>query len=354
MLNITDFDYPFDPLLIAQYPLEKRDQSRLLVLDKINGKTAHRIFSDIGEYLRAGDILVLNNTRVFPCRLIGEKEETGGRVELLLIKEAEGTLPLREVSPTMPTMENRWEVISNKKLKEGTIIRFSKTCRCEVTGKYGTNYIVKFHYTSDWKELLSEIGQMPLPPYIRRVPSMEDRERYQTVYASAEGAIAAPTAGLHFTDELLGNLSLKGIRTVYVTLHVGIGTFRPVKTEFIDRHRMEHERFNVSKEVVELIRQTREKKGRVIAVGTTSVRALEQAALTGDLRSAEGETGIFIYPGFKFNVVDAMITNFHLPKSTLIMLVMALAGRENILRAYDEAVLQRYRFYSYGDAMLII
>jgi len=339
MLNITDFDYPFDPLLIAQYPLEKRDQSRLLVLDRINGKTAHRIFSDIGEYLRAGDILVLNNTRVFPCRLIGEKEETGGRVELLLIKQSG---------------ENRWEVISNKKLKEGTIIRFSKTCRCEVTGKYGTNYIVKFHYTSDWKELLSEIGQMPLPPYIRRAPSTEDRERYQTVYASEEGAIAAPTAGLHFTDELLGNLSLKGIRTVYVTLHVGIGTFRPVKSEFIDRHRMEHEQFNVSKEVVDLIRQTREKKGRVIAVGTTSVRALEQAALTGDLRPAEGETGIFIYPGFKFKVVDAMITNFHLPKSTLIMLVMALAGRENILRAYDEAVLQRYRFYSYGDAMLII
>ena len=195
---------------------------------------------------------------------------------------------------------------------------------------------------------------MPLPPYIRRAPSTEDRERYQTVYASEEGAIAAPTAGLHFTDELLGNLSLKGIRTVYVTLHVGIGTFRPVKSEFIDRHRMEHERFNVSKEVVDLIRQTREKKGRVIAVGTTSVRALEQAALTGDLRPAEGETGIFIYPGFKFKVVDAMITNFHLPKSTLIMLVMALAGRENILRAYDEAVLQRYRFYSYGDAMLII
>lgn len=339
MLNITDFDYPFDPLLIAQYPLEKRDQSRLLVLDKINGKTAHRIFSDIGDYLRAGDILVLNNTRVFPCRLIGEKEETGGRVELLLIKQSG---------------ENRWEVISNKKLKDGTIIRFSKTCRCEVTGKYGTNYIVKFHYTSDWKELLSEIGQMPLPPYIRRAPSAEDRERYQTVYASEDGAIAAPTAGLHFTDELLGNLSLKGIRTVYVTLHVGIGTFRPVKSEFIDRHRMEHERFNVSKEVVELIGQTREKKGRVIAVGTTSVRALEQAALTGDLRPAEGETGIFIYPGFKFKVVDAMITNFHLPKSTLIMLVMALAGRENILRAYDEAVLQRYRFYSYGDAMLII
>ncbi len=339
MLNITDFDYPFDPLLIAQYPLEKRDQSRLLVLDRINGKTAHRIFSDIGEYLRAGDILVLNNTRVFPCRLIGEKEETGGRVELLLIKEAG---------------ENRWEVISNKKLKEGTIIRFTKTCRCEVTGKYGTNYIVKFHYTSDWKELLSEIGQMPLPPYIRRPHSAEDRERYQTVYASEDGAIAAPTAGLHFTDELLGNLSLKGIRTVYVTLHVGIGTFRPVKTEFIDRHRMEHERFSVSNEAAELIRQTREKKGRVIAVGTTSARALEQAALTGDLRPAEGETGIFIYPGFKFNVVDAMITNFHLPKSTLIMLVMALAGRENILRAYDEAVLQRYRFYSYGDAMLII
>ncbi len=339
MLNITDFDYPFDPLLIAQYPLEKRDQSRLLVLDKINGKTAHRIFSDISEYLRAGDILVLNNTRVFPCRLIGEKEDTGGRVELLLIKEAG---------------ENRWEVISNKKLKEGTIIRFSETCRCEVTGKYGTNYIVKFHYTSDWKELLSDIGQMPLPPYIGRTPSTEDRERYQTVYASEEGAIAAPTAGLHFTDELLGNLSLKGIRTVYVTLHVGIGTFRPVKSEFIERHRMEHERFNVSKEAVELIRQTREKKGRVIAVGTTSVRALEQAALTGDLRPAEGETGIFIYPGFKFKVVDAMITNFHLPKSTLIMLVMALAGRENILRAYDEAVLQRYRFYSYGDAMLII
>ncbi len=339
MFNLSDFDYPFDPSLIARYPVSGRDQSGLLVLNRSDLRIEHRRFYDVLEYLRDGDIIVLNDTKVIPCRVVGEREGTGGRVELLLLKKCD---------------DKTWETLSNKKLRDGIRIRFSDKCWGEVIGNANPNYIVRFHYTSDWGRLLSEMGQMPVPPYLNRKSCEEDKERYQTVYAAKDGAIAAPTAGLHFTSDLIGALNDKGVRTVFITLHVGIGTFKPVKTEYIEHHKMEYEWFHVSESVVEEIRKTRENGGRVIAVGTTSVRALEQAAISGRLQPEEGETGLFIYPGFKFNVVDAMITNFHLPKSTLLMLVMAFAGRENILNAYAEAVAGKYRFYSYGDAMLIL
>ncbi len=338
-LHIEDFDYPFDPSLIAQYPLSRRDQSRLLVLDRKKGTMEHRRFFDLGEYLKKGDLLILNNTRVFPCRLIGKKDETGGRVELLLIKRLYG---------------DTWEVMAEGRLKEGTKVRLSPSSWCEIVEKNAGHVVVEFHYHGDWEALLSEIGNVPLPPYIRRSPVKEDREWYQTVYASEDGAIAAPTAGLHFTEELLRSLSSKGVVITCITLHVGTGTFRPVKAEWIEEHRMSHEGFDVRREVAELIRDTKNRGGKVVAVGTTAVRALEQAAIGGEIKEMRGETGLFIYPGFKFQVIDAMITNFHLPKSTLLMLVMAFAGRENILHAYSEAVKLRYRFYSYGDAMLII
>lgn len=339
MINLSDYDYPFDSSLIAQYPESKRDDSRLFVLNRTDGTAGHRKFSNVIEYLRHGDVLVLNNTRVIPCRVTGEKEGTGGHVELLFLKKHD---------------ENSWEALSNRKLRPGTWIRFSDYCRCEVSGVAKDHYIVKFAHPSELKGLFSEIGQMPVPPYIRRESCEEDRERYQTVYALEDGAIAAPTAGLHFTRELMQALTNHGVSIVYITLHVGIGTFRPVKSEYITDHQMENEWFKVSEEAAEHIRQTKEKGGRVIAVGTTSVRALEQAAIDGVLKPAEGETGLFIYPGYKFNIVDAMITNFHLPRSTLFMLVTAFAGRENILNAYAVAVGKKYRFYSYGDAMLII
>src|SRR3990172_9867828 len=339
MFNLSAYDYPFDPSLISQYPVSVRDQSGLLVLNRSDGTIEHRRFYNIVEYLRDGDILVLNNTKVMPCRIVGEREGTGGRVELLLIKKYD---------------DQTWESISNKKLRDGVKIKFSDKCCGEVIGAANSNYLVKFNYTYDGGMFLSEIGQMPVPPYIKRKSCEEDKERYQTVFAAEDGAIAAPTAGLHFTEKLIGELNAKGVSTVYVTLHVGIGTFKPVKSEYIEHHKMEHERFNVPENVVRRIRQTKKNGGRVIAVGTTSVRALEQAAINGELKHADGETCLYMYPGFEFKVVDAMITNFHLPKSTLLMLVMAFAGRENILTSYAEAVARKYRFYSYGDAMLII
>lgn len=339
MFNLSDYDYPFDPSLIAQHPVQERDQSNLLVLNRSDGTIEHRRFFNIVEYLREGDVLVLNNTRVIPSRIVGKREGTGGRVELLLLKQYD---------------DQTWEVLSNKRLRVGIKISFSDKCSGEVTGNANPNYIVKFHYQSDAATFLSEIGQMPVPPYLKRKSCEEDKERYQTVYAAEDGAIAAPTAGLHFTEELIGDLNAMGVSTVYITLHVGVGTFKPVKSEYIEHHKMEHERFNVPEDVVSRIRQTKKNGGRVIAVGTTSVRALEQAAINGELHHAGGETCLYIYPGFEFKVVDAMITNFHLPKSTLLMLVMAFAGRENILTSYAEAVARKYRFYSYGDAMLIV
>ncbi|HZX49027.1 MAG TPA: tRNA preQ1(34) S-adenosylmethionine ribosyltransferase-isomerase QueA, partial [Nitrospirota bacterium] len=327
MFNLSDYDYPFDPSLIAQYPVSVRDQSGLLVLNRADSSIEHRRFYNVIEYLREGDILVLNNTKVVPCRLVGEKDGTGGRVELLLIKKHGDQI---------------WESISNKKLRNGVKIKFSDKCCGEVIGVENSNYLVKFNYSSDGGMFLSDIGQMPVPPYIKRKSCEEDKERYQTVYAAEDGAIAAPTAGLHFTKELIGILNSRGVTTVYVTLHVGIGTFRPVKSENIELHKMEYEKVNIPEVVVKHILQAKNNGGRLIAVGTTTVRALEHAAISGILHPAMGDTGLFIYPGFKFNVVDAMITNFHLPKSTLLLLVMAFAGRENILNSYAEAVARKY------------
>lgn len=338
-LHIDDFNYPFDPELIAQFPSAKRDQSRLLVLSRRKGSIEHRRFFQIGDYLRRGDVLVLNNTKVIPCRLAGRKDGTGGYVELLLTKRLNG---------------DEWEAMARGKLRRGTKITLSPSCRCEVMESGGERITVRFFYEGDWNGILSEIGHVPTPPYIKRNPVEEDRRWYQTVYATEEGAIAAPTAGLHFTEELLHSLGSKGVHIARITLHVGTGTFQPVKVEWIEDHRMGHEWCEVGNEVVDLILEAKKEGGRVVAVGTTSVRALEQAACDGELKPLKGETALFIYPEFEFKVADAMATNFHLPKSTLLMLVMAFAGRGNILRAYEEAVRLRYRFYSYGDAMLIL
>lgn len=311
----------------------------MLVMRRSDRTIEHGRFHDLVEYLMDGDILVLNNTRVMPCRVVGEKEGTGGRVELLLLRKYD---------------DSSWEAISNRKIREGVKIRFSDKFLGEVTGAAKPNYIVKFHCSSDQSALLSEIGQMPVPPYLKRKSCEVDKERYQTVYAAVDGAVAAPTAGLHFTTELIETLKDRGVGIVYITLHVGIGTFKPVKSECIENHKMENEWYRVPEDVAGRIRQAKKNGGRIIAAGTTAVRALEQAALSGALQPEEGQTGLFIYPGFRFNVVDAVITNFHLPKSTLLMLVMAFAGRENILKAYREAVERKYRFYSYGDSMLIL
>ncbi|MBI5192062.1 MAG: tRNA preQ1(34) S-adenosylmethionine ribosyltransferase-isomerase QueA [Nitrospirae bacterium] len=341
--TLSDFDYTFDPSLIAQYPLPERDSSRLLVLDRKHNRIEHRRFYEIGEYLREGDMLIVNNTRVIPCRLIGKKEHTGGMTELLLIKRIE---------------EDVWEVMLKGRAKKGNKIIFSSSLNCDVQDRRDARKdeytIVKFNYYGDWDTILSETANIPIPPYIRRKPVEGDKEWYQTVFALYKGSIAAPTAGLHFTEKLLFDLKSKGIIIAAVTLHVGVGTFKPVNVESIDDHKMHPEYFDVSKELADTIRRVKANGGRIIAVGTTSVRALEHAAISGEVMAGKGETGIFIHPGFKFNVIDAMVTNFHLPKSTLLMLVMALAGREGILTAYSEAVSLRYRFYSYGDAMLIL
>lgn len=337
--SLKDFDYPFDPSLIAQYPLRERDRSRLMVLDRKNERIEHRSFFELSEYLNKGDLLVLNNTRVIPCRLFGKKEGTGGATEVLLIKR------LRD---------DVWEVMAKGKLKKGKIITFSPSLYCEVLERNDDCTVVKFFYEGDWDTILSESGNVPIPPYIRRKAVDEDKEWYQTIYALNDGSIAAPTAGLHFTEDMLFSLKSKGIIISAVTLHVGVGTFRPVKVDSIYDHKLHAESFEVSSGLVETIRNVKGDGGRVVAVGTTSVRALEHAAISGDLKAGKGETDIFIYPGFKFKVVDSMVTNFHLPESTLLMLTMAFAGRERILDAYREAVSMRYRFYSYGDAMLIM
>ncbi len=337
--TLKDFDYNFNPSLIAQYPLLKRDTSRLLVLDRKNEKIEHKSFFEAGEYLKRGDMLVLNNTRVTPCRLFGKKEGTGGATEILLIKRLDSDV---------------WEVMAKGRIKKGQKITFSPSLCCEVIQRNDEYTIVRFNYEGDWETILSETGNIPIPPYIRRKTVDGDKEWYQTVFAVNDGSIAAPTAGLHFTEEMLFSLKSKGIIIAAVTLHVGIGTFRPVKVENIYEHKMHPEYYEINSEVVDTIKKVKADGGRVVAVGTTAVRVLEQAAITGDIKAGVGETDIFIYPGFNFKVVDAMITNFHLPKSTLLMLVMAFAGRERIIKAYQEAVSLSYRFYSYGDAMLII
>lgn len=336
-------DYYFDlpEELIAQDPLEDRSSSRLLVLNKKTGEVEHKTFTDILAYLKEGDCLVLNNTKVIPARLLGVKEDTGAAVEVLLLKRQE---------------KDVWEglVKPGKKLRPGARMSFGEgILKAEVLEVVEEgNRLIRFEYEGIWEEVLDQLGEMPLPPYITH--KLQDKNRYQTVYAKYEGSAAAPTAGLHFTKELLQEIESRGIKIAYVTLHVGLGTFRPVKVDNVKEHHMHTEYYQVSKEAADTINETKAKGGRVICVGTTSCRTIESAAdENGHLTECCDNTDIFIYPGYKFKVLDNLITNFHLPESTLVMLVSALAGRENVLAAYEEAIKEKYRFFSFGDAMFI-
>ncbi len=341
-LKKSDFYFDLPQELIAQDPLEDRSSSRLLVLDRATGQVSHRIFREIVDYLRPGDCLVLNNTKVIPARLLGVREQTGAHVEVLLLKRRENDV---------------WETLvkPGKKCRPGTKLVFGDgLLKAEVleTVEEG-NRLIRFAYEGIWEEVLDRLGEMPLPPYITH--KLQDKNRYQTVYARHEGSAAAPTAGLHFTRELLGQIAGKGVHIAYVTLHVGLGTFRPVKEENVLEHHMHSEYYEVTEETADLINAAKAGGGRVICVGTTSCRTLESAADdNGFVRPGSGSTEIFIYPGYRFKVLDALVTNFHLPESTLVMLVSALAGRERVLGAYEEAIRERYRFFSFGDAMLII
>jgi len=341
-MQLKDFYYDLPKELIAQSPLEKRDMSRLLLLDRKTGITKHLHFRDIVNYINPGDCLVINNTRVIPARLLGIREDTGGKIEFVLLKKHDTDI---------------WEVMlkPGKRAKIGTRFVFGDNLlKAEILKIVeGGNRLVKFTYDGIFEEVLDRIGIIPLPPYITE--KLSDRERYQTVYSKYNGSAAAPTAGLHFTEELINELKNKGIRFAELTLHVGIGTFRPVKTENIEEHKMHSEYFKIGKEACDIINETRSNNRRVIAVGTTSCRVLESVAdENGFVEPAEGETDIFIYPGYRFRAIEGLITNFHLPESTLLMLVCAFAGRENVLNAYKEAIEQKYRFYSFGDAMFII
>jgi len=344
-MHINDFDYYLPTELIAQHPTDKRDESRLLIVDRKTGTVKHRHFFNILDYLNPGDCLVMNNSKVIPARLFGVKEKTGAKVEFLLIKRKEGDL---------------WETMvrPGKKLHPGDIVSFSEdgSLKAEVLdySDDGTR-IVRFDYQGVFLELLDKIGKIPLPPYIERASNEEDKERYQTVYCKEEGSVAAPTAGLHFTEELITKAQEKGVRIAYVTLHVGIGTFRPVKCEIVEEHKMHFEEYEIDEINAKIINETKEAGGRIISVGTTSTRTVESAASeNGMVAAGHGNTDIFIYPGYRFKVIDCLITNFHLPKSTLLMLVSAMYNREAMLNVYQEAVEQRYRFFSYGDAMLIL
>lgn len=336
-----DFYFDLPEELIAQDPLEDRSGSRLLVLDKETGETEHHIFREIVNYLNPGDCLVINDTKVIPARLIGEKEGTGAKVEVLLLKRKENDI---------------WETLvkPGRKMKPGARLVFGNgLLKAEVIGVVEEgNRLIRFEYEGIFEEILDQLGQMPLPPYITH--QLEDKNRYQTVYAKHSGSAAAPTAGLHFTPELLDEIKEKGVEIAHVTLHVGLGTFRPVKVENIQEHHMHSEFYRIEQSEADKINRAKEEGHRVICVGTTSCRTVESAAdENGRLRECSGWTEIFIYPGYKFKVLDAMITNFHLPESTLIMLVSALAGREHVLAAYEEAIRERYRFFSFGDAMFI-
>ena len=341
-MKTSDFYYDLPEELIAQDPLEDRTASRLLVLDRKTGAVKHKIFSDVIDYLNKGDCLVINNTRVIPARLIGEKEGTGGKVEVLLLKRRANDV---------------WETLvkPGKKLKPGAKITFGDgRLRAEVLEVVEEgNRLVKFCYEGIFEEILDSLGEMPLPPYITH--KLEDKEMYQTVYAKFDGSAAAPTAGLHFTKELLNKIEEKGIKIASITLHVGLGTFRPVKVDDVNNHHMHTEWYEVNAEAAEIINETKRNGGRVICVGTTSCRTIESVAdENGYMKAKTGETDIFIYPGYKFKVMDGLITNFHLPESTLVMLVSAFAGKENVLSAYETAVKEKYRFFSFGDAMILI
>ena len=339
-MNLKDFDFYLPEELIAQHPMEKRDMSRLLVLDKKTGELEHRIFKDILEYLNEGDCLVLNDTKVIPARLMGEKEGSGGKIEFVLLKRIE---------------QDDWEVIlrPGKKAKPGARFVFGNgILTAEIIEILDEgNRRVRFFYDGVFEQILDKVGMMPLPPYITE--KLEDKARYQTVYAKYNGSAAAPTAGLHFTNELLEQIRAKGVNIAYVTLHVGLGTFRPVKVTNIEEHIMHSESYTISQHTCDIINETKKRGNNVIAVGTTSCRVLETAGKSGDLSEQSGNTDIFIYPGYQFKIIDKLITNFHLPESTLIMLVSALAGRDNVLNAYNTAVKERYRFFSFGDAMFI-
>ena len=341
-MDVKDFYYDLPQELIAQDPLEDRSSSRLMVLDKITGEVEHRHFKDITEYLRPGDCLVINNTKVIPARLYGVKEGTEAKIEILLLKRKENDI---------------WETLvkPGKKCKIGTKIVFGEGI---LTGEVVDiveegNRLIQFHYEGIFEEILDRLGQMPLPPYITH--QLQDKNRYQTVYAKYDGSAAAPTAGLHFTPELLQQVRDMGVEIAEVTLHVGLGTFRPVKETDVLKHHMHSEFYKIEQSEADKINKAKKEGHRVIAVGTTSTRTLESAAdENGFLTEKSGWTEIFIYPGYQFKVIDALITNFHLPESTLMMLVSALAGKENIMAAYEEAVRQKYRFFSFGDAMLIL
>ena len=340
-MKTKDFYFDLPPELIAQTPIEKRDSSRLLCLDKESGAVEHRHFYDLPEFLRPGDCLILNNSRVLPARLLGSRIPGGGSCEVLLL---------------IDRGENIWECLvrPGKKLLPGTRISFGNgELTAEVTEVLeGGNRLVRFEYEGIFLEVLERLGKMPLPPYIKE--ELQDKERYQTVYSAVNGSAAAPTAGLHFTPQLLEELAEKGVKIGYVTLHVGLGTFRPVKVENVKEHHMHSEYYQVTEEAAELINHTKASGGRVICVGTTSCRTIESASdENGIVQPGCDNTEIFIYPGYQFKVLDCLITNFHLPESTLLMLVSALAGRENVLAAYEEAVAEKYRFFSFGDAMFL-
>ena len=340
-MQLEDFDYDLKEELIAQVPLQKRDESRLLVLDKNTGEIEHKKFPNILDYIKEGDTLVLNDTKVLPARLIGIKEETNAVIELLLLKDIQGDI---------------WECLTKpaKRVHVGTIVSFGDgklKAKCIYEGEDGLRKY-ELIYEGILLEILEELGTMPLPPYIHE--KLEDQSRYQTVYAKNVGSSAAPTAGLHFTNELLAKVKAKGINVVYVTLHVGLGTFRPVQVENILEHKMHTEYYKMSKETADILTETKKRGNKIIAVGTTSVRTLETImSKYNEFRESCGNTDIFIYPGYTFKAIDMLITNFHLPKSTLIMLVSALAGRENVLKAYQEAVKEKYRFFSFGDSMMV-
>lgn len=347
-MNAEWFDFELPERLIAQTPLQERTASRLLMLNKTTGETRHGVFTDLADRLGAGDVLVLNNTRVLPARLTGIKMDTGAKVELLLLKQLGG---------------DRWEALAKpaKRMKTGTLLGFGDNgggqplLHAEVVdeGDMGAR-VVQFRYEGIFQELLDRLGEMPLPPYIKE--RLEERERYQTVYSKHQGSAAAPTAGLHFTEAFLQQLQDKGVKLAYITLHVGLGTFRPMTAERVEDHEMHSEYYELDEDNAALLREAKALGSRIVAVGTTSARTLETVAgrfKDGEIQACSGWTSIFIYPGYEFQLVDALLTNFHLPKSTLVMLVSALAGRDNIMKAYREAIDREYRFFSFGDAMFI-
>jgi S-adenosylmethionine:tRNA ribosyltransferase-isomerase len=342
-MKIKEFDYPLPPSLIAQHPSSKREESRLMVVRREDGRIEHRVFKEISDFLRVGDLLVMNNTRVLPARLIGKKE-TGGRCEILIIPSGSETKAEPEAL-----------IKGSGKLKEGARIDFGRGIFGQIKSLNRGRARVSFSFPGPVEEILREIGHIPLPPYIKRGDAPLDRDRYQTVYAEKDGSIAAPTAGLHFTRALLDSLSEKGVNLARITLHIGVGTFAPVKVGIVEEHRMDPEWIEISPETGEQIEAARQRGGRIIAVGTTSTRALESFVDSqGRIRPGTGSSSLFIYPPHRFRIVEGLLTNFHLPKSTLIMLACAFAGKDLLMRAYSEAVDRKYRFYSYGDAMLIL